>query len=223
MSNLYHGFKSASDAGKAVITADANALKGNRALVAFAFGRGELPDAKMMALRPDWSSLNTLKVLGAHWPDSERENELQALLDGLAGTGEKPTIGNFATLAREAIGGLGIQPSEMLTGKGETRAVKPEFADKAKPGATAKIAIRKAEVKQAKREAQAVGAPVDSKPVGKAEPSTEQKMAPKARFAALVTELAKLMATADVTEPAKRERLGKTAIDALTKFDAILK
>jgi hypothetical protein len=223
MSNLYHGFKSASDAGKAVITADATALKGNRALVAFAFGRGELPDAKMMALRPDWASLNTLKVLGAFWPESERENELNALLDGLKGTGEKPTIGNFAKLAREAIGGEGVQPSELLTGKGETRAVKPEFSGKVKAGNTAKLASRKADALQAKREAIAVGTPADSKPAGIAEPSAEQKMAPKARFAALVTELAKLMATAEVTEPTKRERLGKTAIDALTKFDAILK
>lgn len=223
MSNLYQGFTSVAKAVEAVIKGEAMKDKGNKALVSFAFIKGELPAPEVMKARSDFSSLNTLKVLGAHCPETIRESECEALLSTFDGTTESGTLGNFAKVAREAIGGLGIQPSDVLTGKGETRAVKPEFADKWKDGSVAKVTLKRASVNQAKKDAQLSGSPVDSKPVGKAEPSTEQKLAPKARYAALVAELAQLMATAPVTEPTKREPFGKSVITALNKFDAILK
>lgn len=223
MSDLYQGFKSVASAVSAVIKGETMKNNGNKALVSFAFIKGELPSPEIMKQRDDFSSLNTLKVLGAHCPENIRESECEALLASLDGTKDKITLGNFAKVAREAIGGLGIQPTEVLTGKGETRAVKPEFADKWKDGSVAKITLKRASVKQAEKDAQLSGAPVDSKPAGKAEPSAEQKLAPKARYAALVAELAQLMATAPVTEPTKREPFGKSVINALNKFDTILK
>lgn len=167
------------------------------------------------------SALNTIRTLSGHIEPSQRMAECEALLEA------KPAdYAQTVIILREAIAGkVGAKPGEVLCGSGATRAVLETVA-KPKAGAVAAIIAERAKVAKvakAAKEAAPAGEAADSEPAGKAEPSREQKLAPRAQFQAAKAALFDSLQRGKWVDVGKVEKQVAMLTATLAALDANLK
>lgn len=200
-----------------------------RTLVAFAFDAREVPEAKDFTAggmaddtaKAYISALNTIRTLSGHIAPENRKAELEALLEvGFA------DFGQAVTIVREAVAGrVGAKPGEVLSGSGATRAVLETVA-KPKAGAVAAIVkarAAKVAADKAAKEAAPAGDAAASEPAGKAEPSREQKLAPRAQFQAARAALFDSLQRGKFADVGKVEKQVAMLTTVLAALDANLK